>query len=364
LRNVIATGVDPQKSALRIRQLQLDHPNLKQAELAKKLIDKAKNKASWSGAGSGAGATLSEALIALPDPTGISKVSGITGLVASVAGDITATSRAQVQMIYDLAQLHGVPYALDDTDEAWTILLASQGARGSEKEQDAPKQGAGPMMFESRAMEKMQGLLRQGFRRGSNDWIRRFILLELSKVLASRSVLLATPVINAAFGAGFNAIDTNRVGKWSLVRARVRKEVFRRVDDLLAVGGRDLADALIAVVLYAATPGDRLTANGAMLLRQCMKRAALTDEEQHRLETLLDRDDARLAIEERLGEIESQTIRDELMELAVLINAATTFNSNPEDHRVLRALGSALDVSYRPGRLGQWVVTLKRGETG
>ncbi len=354
LVKTISSGIHADNAEDRLRKLREIYVGMPPEQLAQLLIRTAQRKTQISGGISGTTTTGSDMLFFAPDPTLLTKAFGLGGMAASVSGDLINVSRIQMQLIYDIAMLYGVPYDPDDEEDIWAIFMAAFGSKGLEKASLYTHR-----VFAEFARRQLGNLMKSGMKQTVQVWARKVLGRTLAKLLAERYVMRLIPVANIAIGAVGNGLVTKQVGKWAVVRARIRSATFKHMDVLLK-SGREHVELIPAVIFLAGTADDTLTVNAAGLYRQSLKRLGLTDGEKENVQRLLNEFDVEQAVIEQLEEIKDPDVRKHLFGLALVTNAAATLKAKAEDHTTLTRIAAALRQPYRPPHLQEKIRELKK----
>ncbi len=262
LNRLLVMQINTRASLQRTKKIREKHPSDGPDSLARHMIRQAQKETTLTGAGTGLTSTISGGLIALPDPTMITKVIGGAGLLTSSVTDAVATIIKQMHLVTDLATVYDVPYNSDDQEEVWSILFMALGSTGTGAVQTSDSS------LVDQAKWAVKPMVGQGWKKALRDWLATVGVHLVARRTASNMVSNMLPVINIAVGAGGNAALTRQIGLHGRTRARYRRAIYNQILDLKDHQHFSLM-FLPELLTWAAAPYGVMTVNGAGLLTFC-----------------------------------------------------------------------------------------------
>ncbi len=337
---VVRSGLSDDKAQERVAAAKKKYPGLTREALADLLIKRATRKTGAIGTSSGAAITGCEALVAAPIPEPGHKVAAGAGAVASIVGDLTATTAIQMQLLQDIAHVYSCPFDETDEEDVWLVYAAAQGTKGIERAGSFAR-----FVFKEAATKQFRKLLRGGIRRAVQNQVTRVAGKRVGKALAEKYLLRLIPVANIGLGFWFNRRVTKRVGHWAKVRARIRSGVFRILDKLQQENS-DVGALVLPILFHVAISADSLTDNSLVLYAQTAKRLELSDEEVAAIQDLNEEGSLERFIEINIQHLTKGNVPELLMEVAVTAAAASRLEVLDQHDECLHTLGEALGVVY------------------
>lgn len=337
---IVRKGLNDEKALQRADEVRSKYPGLTRDALADVLIKRATKRTGASGIASGVAITGCEAMVVAPVPEPGHKIAAVSGVVASITGDMAYATTVQMQLLQEIGHIYECPFDEDDEEDVWLVLQAAQGIKGVEKAGSYVS-----FIFTETAKKQFRAALRTGIRRTVQTQVIKVAGPRVGRLLAEKYVMRAVPLLNIGIGYAFNRWFTKRVGQWGKVRARTRSGMFRTVDKL-KLHDTQVAALSLPIIFHIGTSADSLTDNTLTLYAQIAKRLDLTDEEvaamselneDRELENLLSRVSARIGC---------QQIRNLLFEVALITAAASRLEFVEEHHQCLIKLSGDLEVKY------------------
>jgi hypothetical protein len=161
----------------------------------------------------------------------------VPAVVASIGGDVVANAKAQIDLVFDLASIHGAPFDVDDTDELAVVLdLALFGGR------------AGPWPGPGAADE---------------------ILARIGRGLLEDAALALVPFVGIPFSAVGNYRAALRAG--AVARGWIRRRVALR--DALVGLGSSASSALLLEGAWLLATADGVATHEELLVLAALARA-------------------------------------------------------------------------------------------
>ena len=192
------------------------YPSLDNDAIAKKLIRVAARNSAILGAVVGAAVSTNEIIaIVTASGGGVILPASITIALAAIAGEAVLLVRIQLQLVANLARLHGVPLDPDDPEDILTILAFAVGGSVAEL---AGKAG---MKIGGRLTEK-----------AVRRYVSKSVLAAIKmigrklgiKILQRTIIKYAVPLVSMGIGSVWNNIATRAVGRLA------RKHFIARVN--------------------------------------------------------------------------------------------------------------------------------------
>jgi hypothetical protein len=222
------------------------YPGLSVDERADKHVARAARRTAFTGGLTAAGAHVGEAITLLTE--GVAGVVVMPAVIASIAGEVVASAKVQIDLVLDLASIHGAPFDGSDTAELAAILELAlhPGAKGD---------GAVPCM-------------------STEDEI----LARLGRALFEEALLGLVPFVGIPCNVARSYRASRRVGavarQWARRRAALREALARL--DLRSSPSLLLEGAwLLATVDGVATPEELLVIAAVARALGCDERAVL-----------------------------------------------------------------------------------------
>ncbi len=335
----VRSSMNEEKASSNARRARQKYRGLSSDALADMLIKQATRKTKWEGAVTGLGVTGTEALVAVPVPEPTHKAAAVTGGAALLLADIAYTTRVQVQLLLEIAEVYGCPFERDDEEDVWLVFKAALGLKGTERVGTY-----GRFIFNEAARKQFRKLLRTGIRRAVHERVVKIAGPQVAKYLGERYVLRLVPLFNAAVGYAFNSRTTKSVGKWAKVKAKVRASVFKQVKRIEAEEPEALVWVL-PIMFYVGTADNKLTENVLTLYSQTNKRMPLNEEQLQRVEELIDDEELPRIFAIELPMISSEKARKALYDIA-LTTAAVNLKPRKGHEVCLAELASDLGIEY------------------
>lgn len=349
---VVRASMNEEKASTNAQWAREKYWGLSSDALADVLIKRAAQKTKWEGAVTGLGVTGTEALAATPLPEPTHKVVAVTGGAALLITDIAYTTRIQVQLLLEIAQVYDCPFERDDEEDIWLVFKAALGLKGTEQIGTY-----GRFVFAEAARKQFRKLLRTGIRRAVQERVVKIAGPRVAKYLGEKYVLRLVPFFNAGIGYAFNNRVTKSVGKWAKVKAKVRAFAFKQVKRI----GTEEPEALVwvlPIIFYVGTADDKLTENVLALYSQTNKRMPLNEEQLQWVEELIDEEELFRIFATELPKISSEKARKALYDIA-LTTAAVNLEPQEEHEACLSELAGCLNVKYSKSDLKDKVRCLK-----
>ena len=335
----VRASMDEEKAASNAQRAREKYQGLPSDALADILIKQAARKTAVEGAANGLGVSGCEVLVATPVPEPTHKAAAATGVVALLLGDVAYTTRVQVQLLMEIAEVYHCPFEPDDEEDIWLVFKAALGLKGTER-----VGSYGRFIFTETARKQFRKLLRTGIRRAVQERVMKIAGPRVAKYLGEKYVLRLVPVANIGIGYAFNSHMTKSVGKWAKVKAKVRASAFKQVKLIEAEQSAALVWVL-PIIFYVGTADDKMTENVLTLYSQTNKRVPLKDEQLQRVEELIDNEELSRIFAAELPKISSEKSRKALYDVA-LTTAAVNLKPQKEHEVCLSELAESLRVEY------------------
>lgn len=219
------------------------YPALGVDERAERHVASAARRAALCGGLSAVGAHVGEAVTLLTE--GLAAPLCVPAVVASIAGEVVACAKVQIDLVFDLASIYGVAFDPEDTAELASIFeLALRGGRDG----GAEPQAAGPTAEDA-------------------------LLARLGRGLLEDAMLGLVPFVGIPFNAVSNYRATLRVG------ASARKSLRRRLALRDALGGDAFraAPALLLEGAWLLATVDGVATQEELLVVAAVARALVPD---------------------------------------------------------------------------------------
>lgn len=329
------------------------YPGLTRDALADVLIKSAAKRSAWSGATSGAAITGCEALVAAPAPEPSHKFAAVSGIAASITGDLAFATTVQMRLLQEIGHIYGCPFDEDDEDDVWLVFQAAQGLKGVEKAGTYAR-----FIFTETAKKQFRAALRTGVRRTVQNQVIKVAGRRVGKLMAEKYVLRLIPLANIGIGFTFNRWFANRVGRWGKVRARIRSGMFRTVEKL-QLRDPEAAALLLPIIFHVGTSADCLTDNTLTLYSQTAKRLKLSDREVAAMSDLNEENGLDELLAKLAERIKKQDIRELLFEAAIITASSSRLEFVDEHHQCLIRLSSTLKVEYSKDQLTKRIKSLR-----
>ncbi len=327
----VRASMDEEKASASARRTREEYQGLSSDALADILIKRAVRKTAVEGAVSGLGVTGLEILAATPVPEPTHKVAAATGGVAMLLGDVAYTTRVQVQLLLEIAEVYSCPFERDEEEDVWLVFKAALGLKGTER-----AGSYGRFVFTEAARKQFRRLLRTGIRHAVQEKVTKIAGPRVAKFLGEKYVLRLVPLANSGIGYALNSRTTKAVGRWAKVKAKVRASAFEQVKRIEAEEPEALAWVL-PVIFYVGTADDRLTDNVLTLYSQTSKRMSLNEEQLRWVEKLIDDEGLPRLFAKELPKISSEQARKALYDVAVT-TAAVNLKPQKEHEACLSKL--------------------------
>ena len=349
---VVRKGFNDRKAEERVASLRGKFPGLTRDALADVLIKRATRKTSATGAGSGLAITGCEVLVAAPVPEPGHKAAAGAGVLASIAGDLTATTAIQMQLLLDISHVYNCPFDESDEEDVWLIYGAAQGLKGVEQVGAYVR-----FVFKEAAKKQFRSLLRTGIRRGLQAQVIKVAGRQVGKTLAEKYILRLIPIANIGIGLIYNRWLTKRVGRWAKVRARIRSGMFRVVEKIRAED-KDVGGLLLPLIFHVGTAADKLTDNTLVLYAQTAKLLGLSDEEGAAISDLNEDGSLEDFLHENTERLNKGCLPGLLMEAAIITAASSRLEFVEEHGECLKTLAEGFGVDYTDSSLRQKIKEL------
>lgn len=349
---VVSNGMDEKKIAEQVAKLRREFKTLPNDALVRILIKRAVRKTTLEGMADGAAITVLEGVIAAPNPEPASKAAAVAGIVALISGDVAYTTRVQMQLLLEIAQIYDCPYAKGSEEDVWLIFRAALGMRGVERMSPHIR-----YIFVETAKKQFRKLLRTGIRKALQDRVVKLAGRQVGKYLSEKALMRLVPVVNVAIGGAINNRVTKSVGKWAKVKAIVRSSTLNQLRDLDS-GTSDDRIWILPIIFQVGTADDKLTDNTLTHYAHTLKNLALTDEEMVRVTELNEDDKLSSIFKQELPEISNKKMKDVLFDVA-LTAAAVNLKETDMHHECLRELGGFLGIKYKKSLLTEKIHGLK-----
>ena len=337
---VVRKGLNDEKAQERVRAAKEKYPGLSRDALADVLIKRAARKTGATGAASGTAITACEVAVATPAPEPSHKVAAGAGVFASIAGDLTATTAIQMQLLLDISHLYECPFDESDEEDVWLVYRAAQGLKGVEQVGAYAR-----FIFEEAGKKQFRRLLRKGVRRAVQDQVIKIAGKRVGKTLAEKYLLRLIPVANIAIGLAFNRWLTKRVGRWAKVRARIRSGMFR-VLERIEREDKDAGALVLPIIFHVGTSADKLTDNTLVLYAQAAKRLNLSEDEIAAISELNEDQSLEDFVSARGERLAQGRIPQLLMDAALIAAASSRLKFVQEYDVCLQGLADKLKVGY------------------
>jgi len=350
---VVRANLNEKRTAEIVAKLKKKYQGLPQDALAGILIKRAVRKTTVEGTANGGAITALEVVLVAPSPEPGTKAAAAAGIVALISGDVTYTTRIQIQLLLDLAHLYDCPFDVDDEEDVWLIFKAALGLKGAER-----VAAYGRFIFYQAAKKQFRKLLRTGIRKAVQERVIKIAGRQVARYLGEKSLMRLVPVANAAIGGAFNNRVTKSVGKWAKVKAKVRSSTLKQLKKLKS-GASDDRIWILPIIFHVGTADDKLTDNILTLYAHTMKNLELSEEEKTRVEELNEDEQLRDALKQALPKISNKKTKEALFDVA-LTTAAVNLKATDEHHKCLREVGGFLGIKYQKSLLSKRVQELKR----
>ena len=183
--SIVRTAINPEKAAADAQRVRNEFPGLPNDALADILTKRAARKAKWEGAFSGLGVIGCEVMLTGPTSKANRKVAAGTTVVALLLGDLAYTTRVQMQLLLEIAELYECPFKPDDEEDIYSVFKAALGLKGTER-----VGGVGQLIVAESARKQFRKLLRSGMRRAVQDFVIK-TAGQGSDAISARSTLYA-----------------------------------------------------------------------------------------------------------------------------------------------------------------------------
>lgn len=306
------------------------YPGLTVDERADRHVARAARRSALAGGLSAAGAHVGEAVTLLTD--GLAAPLCVPAILASLASEVVASAKVQIDLVFDLASIHGAAFDVSDTAELAAIFELALHAGGAT--------GAGRAGHEAC--------------RSTEDEI----LARLGRALLEDALLGLVPFVGIPFSAATSYRATLRVG--AVARRSLRRRVALR-EALRGLASRASPALLLEGVWLLATADGRAT-HEELLVLASVARALACDER-----AALDRLDRLDATDERRWLAAAVSL--EAKERAVLFDALLVIAGlrGPTRHperRFLARVGDALGLGVDFSRIDAIHQLLEEGSGG
>ncbi len=338
---VVRQGLNDEDACERVRTVKAKYPGLPRDALADVLIKRAITRTGLIGAASGMGITGGEAVMAAPVPEPGHKVAAVSGIAASMIGDLASSTIVQMRLLQEIGHVYDCPFIEDDEEDVWLVFQAALGSKGIEK-----AGGFTRFIYTETAMKQFRRLLRSGIRKAVQKKVAKVAGPKVAKVLAEKYVMRLVPFLNIGIGFVWNRQVTKQVGRWSKIKARIRSGVFSDLDKI-KMRDPEVAALALPIILHVGTSADSLTDNTLTLYGQTAKRLNLSDDEVAAMTEMNEERELEALLEENVSRIQSQELRELLFDVALMTAASSRLEFVEEYHQCLQRMSRCLDVGYQ-----------------
>jgi len=349
--SVVRSMLNETKAISRVNQLKDQYSGLPNDALCEILIKRAKRKTTVEGASNGAAITGCQ--VSIPATGGSSTPVAAPVIAALILGDVTYTTKVQMQLIMDIAQLYECPFSKGNEEDVWFIFKSALGLKGTEKVGAYAR-----VIFYETAKKQFRKLLRTGIRRAIQRQVTKIAGRKISRYVAEKYLLRLIPVLNTAIGGYFNNRVTKSVGKWTKVRAKIRASTFNQIDLLNNLKSTEKYWAL-PLIFAVGTLEDKLTDNVLSLYVQSRDRLKLTEDQTKLVEELANDEQLDNKMESAFSTIQNKDIKSSLLDVAVTTAAVNIKTTRPQEE-YLGKIASWLGLEFEKKMLKDKVKYLKK----
>lgn len=353
LYKIVEKSLNEKSSVNSVINITKKYKSMPKQSLADILVKRAVRKTTIEGAINGAGISGCEIAVAAPFPEPSHKIAATAGILTLISADVAYTTKIQMQLILEIANLYDCPYKMDDEDDVWLIFKAALGLKGVEKA------GAyGRFIFAEAAKKQFRKLLRTGIRKAIQNQVSKLAGKQVARYLGEKYVMRLIPFANIGLSAYLNNRISKSVGKWAKVKAKIRSSLFKSVDSIKSENKTHLKWSL-PIIFHLATAEDKLTDNHLTIYSQVNNRIKLTKKDYSFVNEIIEDEFLINRLAENLNNIENGKIKENLFDIG-LTTAAVNLKPSSELHACLLHLSSIMDVDYNEKLLKAKIKYLKQ----
>ena len=244
--DTLSIGLDTKSSRERINRLKKDYPGIPLDVLADRKILTQSRITAAEGAVSGAAISGIEGSYAAavtaatagsggsggPVVAGPALAPTLTAIGGVVTTEVAVTTRAQMKLIVDLAEIYNCPYDTKNDEDAWFIFKSALDITTFDftlRSIQTAMNLEGRRLFIKLLQYKL-------IRRRFQKFVARTAGPQIARLLAQKYLAkIAAPVINIAIGGYANNRFTKRIGKVAKKKAKIRSAIYKEMNENLKI---------------------------------------------------------------------------------------------------------------------------------
>lgn len=339
LFSVVKKSLDQDNAKKRVMKVREKYKGLPNDVVSGILIKYAVRKTTIEGGSNSVAISGCEGLIAAPVPDAAHKIAAGTGVITFITTDVAYTTKVQMQLLLEIAELYDCPYDNNDEDDVWLIFKAALGLKGVER-----TTVYGRFIFNEAAKKQFRRLLRTGIRKSLQDRVGKIAGRQVARYLGEKYILRLIPILNIAIGAEINHKITKQVGKYAKVKAKIRSSLFNSLKKIEFEDATFLKWTL-PIIFYIGTIDDKLTDNHLMVYSQVNNRINLNKNEEKFILNIINDEKIEELLFDNLSNIKNENIKKSLFDIS-LSCAAVNLKFSNNINIILQEISKVLGNKY------------------